>query len=155
MPHAAWRCFLSDQGEQMNKLLGTSILLCGLACASTHALAGEPVKVSGEAPPPVAPAPAANAPPQEETHRAVPGLGAPLRQSQLAGARGGADTATAISDARLNATVTNNTATNVSSGNNTIDSGSFANMSGLPMVIQNSGANVLIQNATVINLQLR
>ena len=72
---------------------------------------------------------------------------APLKPSQLASSRGGADTTTAISDARLNATVTNNTATNVSSGNNTIDSGSFANMSSLPMVIQNSGANVLIQNA--------
>jgi hypothetical protein len=40
-------------------------------------------------------------------------------------------------------------------GANTIDAGSFANMSGIPVVIQNSGANVLIQNATIINLQLK
>ena len=52
---------------------------------------------------------------------------AALKPSQLASSRGGADTTTAISDARLNATVTNNTTANVSSGNNTIDSGSFAN----------------------------
>jgi hypothetical protein len=38
---------------------------------------------------------------------------------------------------------------------NVISGGSFANSSGLPVVIQNSGANVLIQNATVINLQLQ
>jgi hypothetical protein len=36
-----------------------------------------------------------------------------------------------------------------------IQGGSFANMSGIPIVVQNSGANVLIQNATVINLQLK
>lgn len=138
----------------MNKLLMKLTLLGGLACASAHALANAPPRVSADPPAPAS-APAASAPQQDEPTRAVPGLGAPLKQSQLASSRGGADTTTAISDARLNATVTNNTATNVSSGNNTIDSGSFANMSGLPMVIQNSGANVLIQNATVINLQLR
>ena len=49
----------------------------------------------------------------------------------------------------------NNTAINTVSGNNIIDNGSFANAQGLPMVIQNSGSNVLIQNATVINLQLQ
>jgi hypothetical protein len=58
-------------------------------------------------------------------------------------------------EATLGGTVGNNSATNVSSGMNIIDNGSFANASGLPVVIQNSGANVLIQNATVINLQLQ
>lgn len=155
MPVSAWRCFLSDLGEQMNKLLiRVSILGC-LTCAGAHALATAPVKVGGDPPASSVPAPAASTPSQDESNRAVPGWGAPLKLSQLASSRGGADTSTAISDARLNATVTNNSATNVSSGNNTIDSGSFANMSGLPMVIQNSGANVLIQNATVINLQLK
>jgi hypothetical protein len=58
-------------------------------------------------------------------------------------------------EATLGGTVGNNTAINTVSGNNVIDSGSFANAQGLPMVIQNSGSNVLIQNATVINLQLQ
>ncbi|MGI4720452.1 MAG: hypothetical protein ACRYGO_04380 [Janthinobacterium lividum] len=58
-------------------------------------------------------------------------------------------------EATLGGTVGNNTAINTVSGNNIIDSGSFANAQGLPMVIQNSGSNVLIQNATVINLQLQ
>lgn len=58
-------------------------------------------------------------------------------------------------EAVLGGTVGNNTAINTVSGNNVIDSGSFANAQGLPMVIQNSGSNVLIQNATVINLRLQ
>ena len=70
-----------------------------------------------------------------------------------AGLRGGADIVT--TEATLGGTVGNNTATNVTTGFNVIDNGSFANSSGLPVVIQNSGANVLIQNATVINLQLQ
>ncbi|MGZ8290001.1 MAG: hypothetical protein ACXW2U_11185 [Telluria sp.] len=70
--------------------------------------------------------------------------------------RGGDSNVTNINNkADLSGIVTNNTAINVVTGNNTIDTGSFANMSGIPMVIQNSGANVLIQNATVVNLQLR
>ncbi len=137
----------------MNQFLMRMTLVGAVACVSAHAMAQAPVRTSTDPPTPAAPA--VSAPPAEQPNRAVPGLGAPLKPAQLASSRGGADTASAISDARLNATVTNNTASNVSSGNNTIDSGSFANMSGLPMVIQNTGANVLIQNATVINLQLR
>ena len=72
---------------------------------------------------------------------------------QLEHERGRADTI--IQDTRLNGDVANNSAVNVQTGSNSIDTGSFANMSGIPVVIQNSGANVLIQNATVINLQLQ
>ena len=72
---------------------------------------------------------------------------------QLAHERGRADTV--INDTKLNGDVANNSAFNVQTGSNSIDSGSFANMSGIPVVIQNSGANVLIQNATVINLQFQ
>ena len=72
---------------------------------------------------------------------------------KLDGERGRADTV--FNDTRLNGDVANNSAVNVNTGSNTLDAGSFANMSGIPVVIQNSGANVLIQNATVINLQLQ
>jgi hypothetical protein len=51
--------------------------------------------------------------------------------------------------------VENNTAINVATGMNSITEGAFANASGLPIAIQNSGANVLIQNATIINVQLQ
>jgi hypothetical protein len=57
-------------------------------------------------------------------------------------------------DMELAGTTANNSANYVVTGANTISSGSFANLNGVPMVIQNSGANVLIQNATIINLQL-
>jgi hypothetical protein len=71
---------------------------------------------------------------------------------QLEKSRGGAETK---NDMKLDGVVTGNSATNVSTGANVIDSGSFSNMSGIPVVIQNSGANVLIQNATIINLQFK
>ena len=54
----------------------------------------------------------------------------------------------------LTGTTADNTAQHVNTGNNTISAGAFSNMSGMPVVIQNSGANVLIQNATIINLQM-
>ena len=70
----------------------------------------------------------------------------------LARQRGGTDTR---NDARIDGAVTANTAVNVATGANSIDAGSFAHMAGIPVVIQNSGANVLIQNATIINLQFK
>lgn len=71
---------------------------------------------------------------------------------KLGRSRGGTDT---HNETNLSGIVTNNSAVNVVTGNNVIDAGSFANMSGIPVVIQNSGANVLIQNSTVVNLQMK
>jgi hypothetical protein len=72
---------------------------------------------------------------------------------KLEQSRGGA--AETKNDMKLDGVVTGNSATNVSTGANTIDSGAFSNMSGIPVVIQNSGANVLIQSATIINVQFK
>jgi hypothetical protein len=72
--------------------------------------------------------------------------------ANLEGQRGGTDT---HNDMNLDGKVAGNNAVNVMTGANSIDAGSFANMSGIPVVIQNSGANVLIQNATIINLQFK
>lgn len=69
----------------------------------------------------------------------------------LARQRGGA--ALPASEMKLDGAVGNNVATNVATGANVISDGAFSNASGLPMVIQNSGANVLIQNATIVNVQ--
>lgn len=57
-------------------------------------------------------------------------------------------------DMKLAGTTAGNTAINVATGTNTISAGAFSNMSGLPLVVQNSGANVLIQNAVILNLQM-
>ena len=80
------------------------------------------------------------------------GFGPAVASDSLADYRGGSELAS--SEMRLAGTTAENTATNVVTGANSISAGSFANMSGIPVVIQNSGANVLIQNATIVNLQL-
>ena len=84
--------------------------------------------------------------------QAAHGFGPPAQAAALETTRGG--DAGMASDTRLSGTVTGNSATNVATGANIIQSGSFANASGVPIEIQNTGANVLIQTATVINLQL-
>ena len=77
---------------------------------------------------------------------------APLSLQVLALRRGAADV---FSDMQLKGVVSDNRAINVSTGNNLITEGSFAGAAGLPMVVQNTGNNVLIQNATILNIQLK
>ena len=78
--------------------------------------------------------------------------GRPLPSQELDGRRGGTS---AQNDMRLDGVVGSNHASNLVTGANTISSGSFAGSAGLPMVIQNSGNNVLIQNATIVNVQIK
>jgi hypothetical protein len=80
------------------------------------------------------------------------GFDKPVAAAKLEGFRGGTEVVS--SDMRLSGTTASNTATNVATGTNAISAGSFSNMSGLPIVIQNTGANVLIQNAVILNLQM-
>lgn len=82
-----------------------------------------------------------------------PALGAVVSDSVLAMQRGGADLHINENDSR--GTVTDNVARNVSTGNNTITDNAFSNMNGIPVVVQNSGNNVLIQNSTILNLQMK
>ena len=89
---------------------------------------------------------------REQSAQAESALGQPANADSLDGMRGGDGTSSSIV---MNGNVADNRATNVVTGANTITDGAFANASGVPMVVQNSGANVLIQNATVINLQMR
>ena len=97
-----------------------------------------------------APAKATPAPPAPPSSP-LPVLGKPLPAAQLDGARGGSAMA---SSATLSGTVGGNSAGQLATGANSISAGSFSGAAGIPIVIQNTGANVLIQNATVINLQL-
>ncbi|MDQ6646871.1 MAG: hypothetical protein M3Y93_06535 [Pseudomonadota bacterium] len=55
----------------------------------------------------------------------------------------------------LNGTVSDNHNDHVSTGYNDISSGAFNGASGVSTVIQNSGNSVLIQNATIINVQFK
>jgi hypothetical protein len=77
----------------------------------------------------------------------------PVAVSDLSHQRGGASISR--SEMMVSGSTTDNSATNVLTGNNAIAAGAFTNMSGLPLVVQNSGANVLIQNAVIINLQMQ
>ncbi|MES2260189.1 MAG: hypothetical protein V4724_16840 [Pseudomonadota bacterium] len=81
------------------------------------------------------------------------GFGMPLPADALGRLRGGTDTV--WNDMKLSGTVADNAATHVVTGANLVTDGAFNNASGLSMVIQNSGANVLIQNATIINVQFK
>jgi hypothetical protein len=79
-------------------------------------------------------------------------LGKPVSSATLDEQRGGDDTEI-HNNININGDVTDNTATNVVTGANNIQNGSFDNASGVLSVVQNTGANVLIQSATIVNVQ--
>lgn len=72
---------------------------------------------------------------------------------QLASLRGGAEKVN--NENALDGLVRDNQAYNLKTGSNLVSEGSFAGSSGLATVIQNSGNNVLIQNATIVNVQVK
>lgn len=89
-------------------------------------------------------APAAAAPPADL-------FAVPATAERLAEQRGG----TMSSSTELGGQLYDASASNVTSGANSVRDGSFAHSAGLNTVIQNSGANVLIQNSTTVNVQMR
>lgn len=87
------------------------------------------------------------------TRATVSALGVkPLDVKVLATKRGGADV---FNDMQLKGVVADNRAVNVTTGGNVISDGAFAGTVGLPLVVQNTGNNVLIQNATIVNVQVK
>lgn len=77
-----------------------------------------------------------------------------LDAARLDQQRGGASTQV-FNDMELDGVVADNRAVDVVTGTNTISSGALSGASGLPLIVQNSGNNVLIQNATIVNVQLK
>jgi hypothetical protein len=77
------------------------------------------------------------------------GFGLALDASQLNEHRGGD---IQVGKNTLTGAVSDDVAYKVVTGSNSINDGSFSNTNGLSTVIQNTGANVLIQNATVLNV---
>jgi len=57
-----------------------------------------------------------------------------------------------INDQDVTGDVTGNTAIDNQTGHNTIAEGAYTNSAGFMTTIQNTGNNVLIQNATIINV---
>jgi hypothetical protein len=76
----------------------------------------------------------------------------PVDPKSLTMTRGKADV---VNDMLLKGVVADNRASNLTTGSNVISDGSFSGMVGLPLVVQNTGNGVLIQNATIINLQVK
>jgi hypothetical protein len=76
----------------------------------------------------------------------------PVELKILARKRGGADV---VNDSQLRGVVADNRAVNVTTGNNIITDGAFSGMTGLPLLVQNTGNNVLIQSATIVNVQVK
>jgi len=77
---------------------------------------------------------------------------AAVDSQDLAISRGGAEV---INDLKSDGVVSQNAAIGVTTGSNLVTEGSFAGAAGFATVVQNSGNNVLIQNATIINLQVK
>lgn len=59
-----------------------------------------------------------------------------------------------INDQDLNGTVSDNTAIGNNTGHNTISGDAFTGAAGFISSVQNTGNNVLIQNATIINVSV-
>ena len=77
-------------------------------------------------------------------------FGVPVVEERLDSLRGGEGV---DNENRVRGEVSGNSASRVSTGDNTLGGGAFAGASGITTVIQNTGANVLIQNGMVVNVQ--
>ena len=77
-----------------------------------------------------------------------------IENIQLDELRGTALSPEILGMADLQALSANNSAVQTISGGNTINSGAFSESSGLSTIIQNSGNNVLIQSATILNVNI-
>lgn len=102
-----------------------------LACVSGAAFATPP----GQVPPP-------------------PAFGPATPVDTLRAMSGGSDTTNNVTEQTLTGTMSDTEAKNTVSGGNLVSGNAFGSSAGLPTVIQNSGNNVLIQNATVVNLRM-
>lgn len=128
--------------QSFGKCCRSASAVLGMTCA-LGAFAAKPAPPLRTAAPPVGTSTAAHA---------VPGLGSGVDSSVLAKLSGGSDVSERIT---ITGNVSNTSTENVSTGMNWIGGGSFGNAAGLPIVIQNSGNSVLIQNATVVNVQMQ
>lgn len=88
--------------------------------------------------------------PRERVFGGASSLGAATLDSQ----RGGAEVRV-LNASATDGAVHDNLAYNVRTGSNLITEGALAGAAGIPVVVQNSGNNVLIQNSTIVNMQVQ
>lgn len=84
---------------------------------------------------------------------AIEGLGPALADATLQSMRGGQSFELTVVEANNDGTVDGNTAVGTLGAGNVVTGGAFGNAAGINTVIQNSGANVLIQNGTSVNVR--
>ena len=89
----------------------------------------------------------------QENQPAMEALGSAVSEDTLSANRGGHTEV--VNTNNLKAQLYNNQASYNITGTNTVNDGAFTNASGFATVIQNSGNNVIIQNATILNLNLQ
>lgn len=126
----------------VSSLCGRALLCAGLApwCA----VAGTPAQSSpASIPDPGQPA---------EGRQQVDGLGKRVDAATLQKLSGGSDV---IQKMMLTGTVSNNQSDHLVTGDNALNGSSFNGAAGLNSVIQNTGNGVLIQNATIVNVQVQ
>ncbi len=82
---------------------------------------------------------------------AISELGHPVAMGRLSTMRGG-DASQTENLIDVDGSVDGNTAHHITSGSNSIADGAFSNASGINTVIQNTGSNVLIQNAMIVTV---
>lgn len=85
-----------------------------------------------------------------------PSFGAATPVDQLQAMTGGTDThVNNLNTQETNGTVSNNSNFSLGNGANNLDGGAFGNSAGVNTVIQNTGNNVLIQNATIVHMTMQ
>lgn len=125
------------------------LALLGFALAPWQVMAGTPAQPVLS---PIQPPAAASHGSTTDAGGQVDGLGPRVDAATLGRLSGGSESTQKIT---LNGTVSNTHSDNVLSGDNVISTGSFDGATGVPMVIQNTGNGVLIQNATIISVKLQ
>ena len=95
--------------------------------------------------------PVIEAAPMQVPFKPVSELGRTIDPGRLAGLRGG-DGSQVENLVDVDGSVDGNTAHHVTTGTNSVADGAFNNASGINTVIQNSGNNVLIQNAMIVTV---
>ena len=81
-------------------------------------------------------------------------LGTPLPQEILLERRAG-QASLELNVQETTATLNGNQALNNVTGDNYMGGGAFAGANGFPVAVQNSGNNVIVQNAFIINLDVK
>lgn len=126
---------------------GLRIATCGLLVLAFAASAEDSIATDAAQAPALVP----QTPVPELPVVAVSELGHAIAVDRLSALRGG-DGSQTENLIDVDGSVDDNTAHHITSGTNSIADGAFSNASGINTVIQNSGSNVLIQNAMIVTV---